>query len=163
MLLTHFHLNSGRYPAACCTIYSAHKSPIAGTSHDHIRRSPFVLLKVTSIMFLQMRLRDESNEILSPSAVLHSRDAHLMTIFSCEAQLQCRNKSLVSESTSVGYQQLIILPISTWQYRLLETFYLMFFLMTVCFWYSSSYRSGIRLHNDRPIFLQSDRPALTLM
>lgn len=83
-----------------------------------------------------------------------------MTICSSEAKLYRRKKSLVTESTSVGYQQLIIPSIFTWQYQLLKTFHLMLFLMTVCFWWSCSYWSGIMLH-DKPIFLQSDRPALT--
>lgn len=64
----------------------------------------------------------------------------------------------MTESTSVGYQQLIILPISTWQYQLPETVHLIFLIMTVC----SSYGSGIALH-DKPIFLQLDCSALTLM
>lgn len=97
-------------------------------------------------MFLQLCMSNKSNEtflfrewVTSYSTwmclfYLHTADAHLMTLFSSEAKFYWRKKSPMTESTSVGYQQLIILPISTWQYQLLETFHLMFFLMTVCLW-----------------------------
>lgn len=56
--------------------------------------------------------------IVSSLAVLRASDTQLVTIFNSKAWPYWREKWLMTESTSVGYQQLIILPISIWQYRL---------------------------------------------